>query len=155
MLKYFLAILIFLAIIVVICIKNKISKRLYFIIKIALIVVLLEATIFNINSYRTDFGKLEYQSFVSSELSEHIQINQDGSQYVYFSDLNSKVKTVYIELSGLDENEVVDYDIIYSDNSTSDRYLATKTYCQEVEKTKYVNCSFSRKCQEFGDKRKK
>ena len=57
-----------------------------------------------------------------------------------------KVKSIYIRLENLEENQVVDYDIYYADESTSNRYLASKNYFQDLEKTKYATIALSGNC---------
>ena len=146
MLKYFLAILIILALFVVKYMKEKLSKDVFFILKTILIVLFVEVTVFNINSYRTDFGNLKCLNFYGNDLNENVIQKSNNSQYISLKDLNTEVKSIYLELKGLEEKEVVDYEIFYSDNTTSEsRFLATKTYCQDVDKTKYSVISLSRK----------
>ncbi len=145
MLKYFFVAIIVTLLFVAKIFKNKLSKNKFFILKAVLIVLLIEVTIFNINSYRTDFGNLKVLGVFGDELEEKINITNDNTQYIYLSNLDTKVKSIYVELEGLEEDETVDYDIFYSDESTSDRYLASKTYCEGVEKTKYSVISLSRK----------
>ena len=125
--------------------KNKLSKRSLFIVKTILMVLLLEITIFNINAYRTRFGKWKYMQFSESELEEITDKTLGSKQYISIDNLNIKVKSIYLKLDGLEENQVVDYDIYYSDQSTSNRYLASKNYFEDVEKTKYSVVSLSRK----------
>lgn len=60
MLKYILAIVIIALVFILNLFKEKISKNKLFILKTIFIVLFLEVTVFNINSYRTDFGKLKY-----------------------------------------------------------------------------------------------
>lgn len=145
MLKYILASIIIICLCVLNFIKNKVSINKYYIIRAILIILFLEFTIFNINSYRTDFGNLKYMQFSEGYISNINNRTTDNTQYISIENLNSKVKSIYIELEGLEENQIVDYDIYYSDNSTSNRYLATKNYFQDVEKTKYTCISLSRK----------
>ncbi len=145
MLKYLLVAIIITLLLVVKIFKNKISKNIFSILKISLIVLLLETTLFNINSYRLDFLKSKPIGFFEKALSSRTSLTTGNTQYIYLDDLNCKVKSIYIELEGLEEDEVVNYDIFYSDASTLDRYLATKTYCQTVEKTKYTVVSLSRR----------
>lgn len=145
MLKYLLVAIIITLLLVVKIFKNKISKNIFSILKISLIVLLLETTLFNINSYRLDFLKSKPTGFFEKALSSRTSLTTGNTQYIYLDDLNCKVKSIYLELEGLEEDEVVNYDIFYSDASTSDRYLATKTYCQTVENTKYTVVSLSRR----------
>ena len=153
MLKYFLTITIILLFIILRNIKKiKSNTDISFILKTVLIVLFLEVTVFNINSYRTDFGSIKYMRFYGNELSEKIEERTDDTQYISLDNLNTKVKSIYLELSGLEKNQVVDYDIFYSDKGTSNRYLASKNYCQDVDKTKYSAISLSRKLQKYWNK---
>lgn len=145
MLKYILATIIVIALFVVVVIKEKISKNVEFILKTVLIVCFLEVTVFNINSYRTDFGNLKYMEIPSKIISQRINNTIEKSQYISIENIDAKVKSIYLELENLEEKQVVDYDIYYSDSSTSNRYLASKSYCQDVEKTKYSTISLSRR----------
>lgn len=141
MLKYILAAFL----ILVLCVLNKVKNKSYFfILKTIVIVCFLEVTIFNINSYRTDFGNLKYIEFLNDEIKPNIL--QDGSQYVSLENLNTKVKSIYLKLKNVEKNQIIDYDIYYSDRSTSNRYLASKNYCEYVEKTKYSVISLSGNC---------
>lgn len=63
MLKYLLAAIIVFIFLIINIFKNKISKNKLFIFKTVLIVLFLEVTIFNINSYRTDFGNTKILGF--------------------------------------------------------------------------------------------
>lgn len=145
MLKYLFALTIILMLIALRTLKNKMSKGILFILKTVLIVFLLEVTIFNINSYRTDFGKLKYIDYYGENLNKNVSKTTNNTQYISLDNLNTNVKSIYLELDGLEEKQVVDYDIFYSDESTSKRYLASKNYFQGVDKTKYSVISLSRK----------
>ena len=145
MLKYLLTALIITLIVIANLIKNKISKNKFFILKTILIVLFLEVTVFNINSYRTDFVDTKILGTFGDKLQEKTNLTTNGTQYIYLGDIQEKVSSIYLELDGLEEDETVEYDIFYSDESTSDRYLASKTYCENVEKTKYSVISLSRK----------
>ena len=145
MLKYLFAAIIIIVLVIVNVLRNKISKDTLFVLKTVLIVILLEVTVFNINSYRTDLGNLKYTEFTGDELKEITLNTLEDTKYVSIENLNTKVKSIYLELSNLEENQVIDYDITYADESTSNRYLASKNYCQDVEKTKYSTISLSRR----------
>lgn len=53
-------------------------------------------------------------------------------------------------MNGLNDNQVVDYDIFYSDESTSKRFLASNNYFEDVSKTKYSVISLSGDCKDIG-----
>lgn len=150
MLKYLLTAAIIILLIVANILKNKLSKNKLFIFRTILIVLLLETTVFNINSYRTDLGSFKIKQFAGKELQEIVSNTLDGTQYISIENLDMKVKSIYLELDGLEEKQVVGYDIFYSDASTSNRYLASKEYFQDVEKTKYSTISLSGNCKSIG-----
>ena len=149
MLKYIFAAIITTLLFVVNILRDKLSKDTLFILRTVFIILLLEVTIFNINSYRTDFGNLEYMQLVKDEISEITNYTTDNTQYVSIENIDKKVKSVYIELDNLEKNQIVEYDLYYSDRSTSNRYLASKSYFQDVEKTKYSTISLSRRLQKY------
>ena len=147
MLKYSLIAILISTLVVTHILKNKLSNHNLFILKTILIIALLEVTIFNINTYRADLGKGKYLQFSGEDLTKITSMTLENTQYISIDHLNIKVKTIYLKLEGLEPNQVVDYDIYYADQSTSKRYLASKNYCEEVEKTKYSVISLSRKLQ--------
>ena len=149
MLKYFLAIFVVFFLLLLNIFENKFSKKILFTLKSILTVLLFEITIFNINSYRVDLGNFKYTSFSGKNLTKRIENTFEGDQYISIEDLNMKVKSIYIKIDKLDEDKIINYDIYYSDDSTSNRYLASKEYCQGVEKTKYSTISLSRKLQKY------
>lgn len=145
MIKYIIAAIIVTLLFIANILKNKISKDALFILKTVLIVAFLEITVFNINSYRTDFGRQKYIEFSEKEIAEMTSLTTENTQYVVIDNINQKIKSVYLKLESLKENQVVDYDMFYADKSTSNRYLASKSYYDGVEKTKYSTISLSRK----------
>lgn len=145
MLKYFFSAILLILLFSINVMKDKINKNVLFILKTILIVLFLEVTVFNINSYRTDFGNLKNIDFYGNDLQDKVNLTTDETQYIFLDNLNTKVKSIYLELGKLEDDEIVDYDIFYSDRSTSMRYLASKTYCQDVDKTKYCVISLSRR----------
>lgn len=144
MIKYIFIIILILLFILINYFKNKISKDFLFISKTIIIVLFIETTIFNINSYRTDFGKLDFIKYDSQKIYENKDENVEGSQYFTFKNLDKKIKSIYINFDELEENQVIDYDIFYSDKSTINRYLASKSYCDDVDKTKFSSIYLSR-----------
>lgn len=98
-----------------------------------LIAIFLELTIFNIKSYRilSNRNELDY-SF--NNIQGEIAIN----------DINEEVRTVFVEIDGI-KDKTLDYTIKYSDDTTIDRTLCTKTYYDGNEKTKYTTVFLSGK----------
>ena len=123
--------------------REKIGKRCTFIISAILVVLLFEFALFNFNAYKLDFSNVQQFIYRKDTLSS-AQINSgDGNQVIDLTNINSRVKTVYIELSNMDSEEIVDYDIFYGDESTKLSYLCTKTYNDEVISTKYTSVELS------------
>ena len=144
MLKYLIAVVLLIVLLILEFFKSKISKKIIYFLKPILIVILLEVTIFNINSYRTDLGNLKYIELNKQDIEKNIQITDEDTQCLVIDNIDLKIKSIYLKLDNLAKNQVVDYNIYYSDESTSTRFLSTKSYCQDVEKTKYSVVSFSR-----------
>ena len=145
MLKYSLIAILISALVVMHVLKNKLSNHNLFIFKTILIIALLEVTVFNINAYRADFGNGKYLQFSGDDLTKITSMTLENTQYISIDELHTKVKSIYLQLDGLEQNQVVDYDIYYADQSTSKRYLASKNYCESVKKTKYSVVSLSRR----------
>jgi len=147
MLKYCLIAILTSLLVIIHILKNKLSNHNIFIMKMIVVIALLEVTLFNINTYRADLGNGKYLQFSREDLTKITSMTLENTQYISMDNLNTKVKTIYLKLEGLEENQVIDYDIYYADQSTSKRYLASKNYCEEVEKTKYAVISLSRRLQ--------
>ena len=60
--------------------------------------------------------------------------------------LDCRVNSIYIKLENESDRKNVNYDIFYSDETTVSRYLASKTYNENVDKTKYSSIELSREC---------
>ena len=102
------------------------SKKFYLITIIVLIV--LELTLFNINSYRVLFD-------------DNTQDTYDFINMVYdvnIENINSEVKTIYVDFVLKDYTNTLDYSIAYSDSTTKSRTLPLKTYFSSNERTKYT-----------------
>ncbi len=98
-----------------------------------LIAIILELTLFNIKSYRILSNKDEL-NYSFDKVQEKIEIN----------DINDEVKTVFIDIEKI-KDKTVDYTINYSDETTIDRSLCTKTYYDGNENTKYTTVFLSGK----------
>ena len=131
--------------------KLKIGKWAKFIIISTLIVLLLEVTLFNIKFYRTIFNKNEEKIYLSQDFES---LHENGCYIVYLTELNTEVKSIFIEMEGCDSNKTIDYDIFYSDETSNNRFLATKSYDADVENTKYTTMELSRKSEKHRNKNK-
>lgn len=88
--KFIVAILLVILLIVVQILKkkSKISCKKATYLSIFLAVLFLEFTIFNINSYRTDFGKITKKEYTNTDLEKVISVTDDRK---YFN-ITSKLK---------------------------------------------------------------
>lgn len=123
--------------------KEKLNNKKSTIFSIVLIVLFLEFTIFNINSYRMNFSKAPSLEYERENLNEIASVSTDGYILISLTDLNLDVKTIYLELENMEEIDVVDYEIFYSDDTTIGRALGSKTYNDFVPKTKYSSIYLS------------
>lgn len=111
------------------------------ILKILLISIILEITLFNITSYRTLIGDYKKKEYTLNE----IEYSEDDNKVLLeISDINIEVATVKLEISGVTD-EVIDYVVAYSDETSSyaTRDLPSKTYVASSEKSKYIPCFLS------------
>ena len=102
--------------------------------KIIIISLFIEFTIFNIKSYRFlfDFDKKE-----ATYTQDQIEVNKDKTDYILKN--LEKVKTIYIETNNNDKTE---YNIKNTDAAVSNNYLSPKKYIEEFEPSKYTAVSF-------------
>lgn len=114
--------------------KDKISEKVAIILKIIIISLFIEFTIFNIKSYRFlfDFDKKE-----ATYTQDQIEVNKDKTDYILKN--LEKVKTIYIETNG---NDKIEYNIKYTDAAVSNNYLSPKKYIEEFEPSKCTAVSF-------------
>jgi hypothetical protein len=111
------------------------KKKLFIIL---LIVIILELTLFNINSYRVlnNNSKKEFteEDFIYSEDDEY-------RTYIEIDNINTEVKTVHIEL---DIEYNVKYRVLYADETSSNlKGMPQKEYVIENENSKYIPCYLS------------
>lgn len=111
---------------------------------ILLIVVILEATLFNINSYRI-FNNKNMQEFVKKDF-EYVKEYEDQT-FIKISNINSEIKTIHIELN---TKENVEYQVLYTDETSSSfKELPSKIYIDSYENSKYLPCYLSGKTDEI------
>ena len=103
--------------------------------KILIVALFLEVIVFNITSYRTFFGKFVKKSYESKELTYYSE--DDDKVFLELENINSKTATIKLELKDIED--VVDYKVFFSDD-TSKEYqgLNSKKYIQNYEKSKYI-----------------
>ena len=132
-----------------------------YILKVIIITIICELTIFNINSYRTAFSKYEQKEYFIDELKlKNLSYNKEKSSfvmkeenaYLIIDDLNCKVGTVYINASAEDKN-AIEYSVMYSDETTKNyREMPSKYLVNSIERSKYITCFLSGKSEKIAIK---
>lgn len=114
---------------------------------ILLIVLIVEITLFNINSYRVldDSSKKEY----TQKDFKYIE-TLDDSIYIKIENIDTEVKTIKLDL---DTFESVDYEVLYTDETSSNlQGVPVKKYINDYENSKYIATYFSGESKEIGVK---
>lgn len=114
---------------------------------ILLIVVILEITLFNVNSYRVlnSNSKKEY----AKEDFDYVY-TEENEIYIEIDNINTEIKTIHIEL---DTEEAVDYQVLYTDETSSGlKELPKKKYLTNNERSKYIPCYLSGESKSIGIK---
>lgn len=151
--------------------EQKLTKQKYYILKIILITIMCELTIFNINSYRIDFSKYEKKDISISECkTKNLLYNNENGLYVMEEDyayitannLNCEIGTVYFNAIIPDKERkenvkntenALKYSIMYTDiTSQNYRELPSKYLVNSIEKSKYTTCFLSGKSKNIGIK---
>lgn len=100
---------------------------------IFLIVVMLEITLFNVNSYRV-LNNNSKKDFFEKDFIYYNTENE--TTYIEIENVDCEVKTVHIEL-GIEGN--VAYRVLYVDETSSNlKHLPVKEYISEYENSKYI-----------------
>jgi hypothetical protein len=111
------------------------KKKLFIIL---LIVVILELTLFNINSYRV-LNNNSKKEFTAKDFT--YDETQEDVTYIEIDNINTEVKTVHIEL-GITGNVI--YRVLYADETSSSlKEMPQKEYVSEYENSKYIPCYLS------------
>ncbi|MBO5397491.1 MAG: hypothetical protein J6A36_00945 [Clostridia bacterium] len=109
---------------------------------ILLVVLILEITLFNVNSYRVlnNDSKIEY----TKEELEYFETNSEET-YIEIKNINTEIKTIHIKL---DTTENVEYQVLYTDETSSClRELPRKRYIDNYKNSEYIPCYLSGKSQ--------
>lgn len=111
---------------------------------IFLIVVILELTLFNVNSYRVLNNDSKKEFFEKDFLYYN---TEDVITYIEIENIDCEVKTVHIEL-GIEGN--VAYRVLYADETTSNlKEMPIKEYISEYENSKYIPVYLSGKSEKI------
>lgn len=115
---------------------------------IFILTLFLEIFVFNYKSYRVLSSKNE-KEFLKSDFS---LVNQtDDYKYIEIENIDEEVKTLHIFLDNVEDG--VKYDVFYTDKTSEGfRYLGTKNYIQNVEKSQFLDTYLSGKSNKIGVK---
>lgn len=130
-----------------------------------LITIILEFTVFNINSYRMFFSKYEQKEILINECKLENMIYNEESQiyemkdeeaYILIDNVNCKVATVYLDASivgNIYYENSLKYSILYTDETSKNyRELPVKYFVNSINTSKYVTCYLSGKSEKIGIK---
>ena len=133
--------------------KEGIKNTLLFISKALMIILIIEAVVFNFNSYhlwRGEYNKKDLN--LSTASAQNFSKNQlgytaTGSGTFEFSDINERVGTILLDVNS--NHYKVDYSIDFTDE-TAETYrcrsgLVKGSVVKGIESTKYIVCNFSGK----------
>ena len=139
------------------------SKK--YVLIVILITVILELTVFNINSYRMIFSKYEQKDVLINECKlENLIYNKetdtydmkDKDAYIFIDNVNCKIATIYLDASIAGNIYIEDslkYSVLYTDETSKNyRELPVKYFVNSINKSKYVTCYLSGKSEKIGIK---
>lgn len=109
------------------------KRKIVFFFIIFIITLILELTVFNINSYRVLTSKNKI-TFLKDSF-QYIQ-NNDNCTFVQINNIDTEIKTVHIQINNI---ENIEYKFLYSDETTASfRETPTKMYVEKLENSKYI-----------------
>ena len=125
--------------------ENRKSKTIIDITRAILIILILELSIFNMNSYRLIFGNFENVRYAVQNLNLEDGLEQKDGKYITtkeitkkieLDDINKEVGTVKLNI---DTNRPIEYKIYYTDTTSANyRDLPSKTLVNELENSKSI-----------------
>lgn len=108
---------------------------------IFMVVLTLELTVFNLNSYRVLSSK-KAKTFTENDF-QYSYNEDDNITLVEISNVNTQIKTVHLEVENW--NNIV-YEFLYTDETTAELTgTPSKTYIDELKNSKYIATYLSRK----------
>lgn len=138
--------------------KDKLKEKVEKPLKWVLIILFLEATLFNINSYRTDFKDYEVKEINMDSAKITLDTGKNTYDDVYFfpgqkedffeiNDIGTEIATMRFEFAtNGDYNVVVNYtDEVFSDY----RHTFSKKIDDKYERSKYIPCFLSGKTEKL------
>ena len=128
--------------------KKKVPQHTYMILKIVLIVILLESTIFNMNSYRTMFKNYEKKEYNFDNLNiENLEYNEEKDTYtatdtnwysVEIDNINTEIATLKINAESVNVIDAIEYYVLYTDKTSANyRGFETRSIMKNNDKSRY------------------
>lgn len=125
--------------------ENKKSKTIIVITRAILIILILELSIFNINSYRLILGNFEGIKYTVDNINLEDGLEQKDGKYITtkeitkrieIDNINRKIGTIKINI---DTNRPIEYKVYYTDATSANyRELPSKTLVNELENSKSI-----------------
>lgn len=115
---------------------------------IFILTLFLEIFVFNYKSYRVLSSENE-KEFLKSDFS--LVEQTDDYKYIEIENIDENVKTLHVFLDNVEDG--VKYEVFYTDKTSEGfRYLGTKNYVQNVEKSQFLDTYLSGKSNKIGVK---
>ncbi len=136
-----------------------------YLLKVILIALILELTIFNINSYRLLFSKYEKKEYLINDCElKNVEYKEETNSYELLEDTayilinktDCRIGTVFFDATILPDLNVdlpIKYEIIYTDETSKNfRELPPKYLLNSINASKYTTCYLSGKSEKIGIK---
>lgn len=136
-----------------------------YILKVVLVTLILEITIFNINSYRLLFSKYEKKEYSIGDCKlENLEYKeetntyqmQEDSAFILIDKIDCRIGTVFFDaivLPDLNTDIPIKYTILYTDETSKNyRELPSKYLVNSIINSKYTKCYLSGKSEKIGIK---
>ncbi len=131
-------------------VKEGVANTIQFTSKALLVILLLEALVFNFNSFHLFFG-----DYIQWEMPFEMATSANGVSYTLdtagstisaeFTDINQPIGTIYLDVDSTASS--ISYDIDFADESNSSYYIRSGLVKGEInpdiEQSKYIICNFS------------
>ena len=124
-----------------------------YLLKVILIALILELTIFNINSYRLLFSKYEKKEYLINDCElKNVEYKEETNSYELLEDTayilinktDCRIGTVFFDATILPDLNVdlpIKYEIIYTDETSKNfRELPPKYLLNSINASKYTTC---------------
>ena len=131
---------------------NNKTKNVLNIANILLIVLLLELTVFNINSYRLYWGNYEKEEYKinTDNYTEYMNGNKVTNGFTLeqeICNINKEIGTIKLNINS---DKLINYTILYTDETGAEyRQLPSKVLVNGIENSKSISCFFSGKTEKI------